>query len=322
MGARKWSQVMLFCVAACGSDDAGSAPAGTTAESTPPTTTGVPSNVDSTSTPNPTTTGSDTADAADSSGGPAGNPLISDAQLNIAHRGGALLAPEETLVAFETATAAGADVLEFDVHLSADGVVICSHDDTVDRMTDGTGAISDMTLDELQQLDAGYSFTTDDGATYPYRGMGVVLPTMAEVLAAHPDGYFVIEIKQSEPPMVDEVLDLLDQADAASRVIMASFETPVIEDLRSKAPDILTSFTTTEVTDFVIGGGDADYVPPGDFLQIPTIIWSEATRVNAAMHGLKIHVWTINDPAEMEALLSDGADGIMTDDPATLATLQ
>jgi hypothetical protein len=110
---------------------------------------------------------------------------------NIAHRGGAALAPENTLPAFANAVSIGADILEMDVRRTSDGVVILLHDPMVDRTTDGTGAVSGMTYAQLQQLDAGYKFTRDSGATRPYRGIGVRVPTLADVLAAHPDRYFM-----------------------------------------------------------------------------------------------------------------------------------
>src|SRR5690554_1995342 len=134
-------------------------------------------------------------------GEPPGNLLLSDQVLNIAHRGGGLLRPETTLPAFEHALAVGADVLEFDLHASADGVIVAMHDDTVDRTTEGSGAIKDRSFAELRMLDAGYRFTTDDGQTYPYRGAGIQIPTLEEILLGFPDRYYLMEIKQSEPPI-------------------------------------------------------------------------------------------------------------------------
>jgi glycerophosphoryl diester phosphodiesterase len=118
---------------------------------------------------------------------PPGNPFLSDQLLNIAHRGGGRLRPEATLPAFENALSVGADVLEFDLHASSDGVVVVIHDETVDRTTDGTGAVQAMTFAELRMLDAGYEFTPDGGQTFPYRGMGIQIPTLVEVLAGFPD---------------------------------------------------------------------------------------------------------------------------------------
>jgi glycerophosphoryl diester phosphodiesterase len=88
------------------------------------------------------------------------------------------------LVAFEHAAELGADVLEMDVHMSADGVLVLMHDATVDRTTDGSGAITGLTLAELQALDAGYDWTPDEGGSFPYRGQGIRVPALREVLSA------------------------------------------------------------------------------------------------------------------------------------------
>jgi glycerophosphoryl diester phosphodiesterase len=110
--------------------------------------------------------------------------------LNMAHRGGANLRPENTLVAFSNAVAIGVDVLELDVQRTADDVVVVIHDATVDRTTEGVGALGTLTFADVDQLDAGYRFTTDGGATYPYRGMGIRVPTLEQVLAAFPPPTF------------------------------------------------------------------------------------------------------------------------------------
>src|SRR5215207_6589325 len=89
--------------------------------------------------------------------------------VNLAHRGASALAPENTLEAFRMAVEAGAGGLELDVHLTRDGHVVVIHDATVDRVTDGSGAVAGMTLEEVRRLDAGYSFSSDGGRTFPYR---------------------------------------------------------------------------------------------------------------------------------------------------------
>ena len=112
----------------------------------------------------------------------------------MAHRGGRQLWPENTLTAFRGAAAMGVDVLEMDVHSSSDGVLVVLHDDTIDRTTDGMGLVHDYPLTALQALDAGYQWTADEGATYPFRGQGIAIPTLAEVLEAFPDAFLNVEI--------------------------------------------------------------------------------------------------------------------------------
>ena len=121
-----------------------------------------------------------------------GNPLV------MAHRGGQGLWPPNTLFAFERAVEMGADILEMDIHASADGVLIVHHDDTVDRTTNGSGAIRDHTLTELKELDAGYHWSADGGETYPFRGKGMRIPTLEEVLEAFPKTRLNIDIKPDD----------------------------------------------------------------------------------------------------------------------------
>ena len=102
----------------------------------------------------------------------------------IGHRGAAAYAPENTLPSFEHAVEVGADGVELDLHCTADGHLVVIHDDTLERTTDGSGAVEERTLEELRGFDAGYRFTPDRGETFPFRGRGVRIPTFEEVLAA------------------------------------------------------------------------------------------------------------------------------------------
>ena len=250
-----------------------------------------------------------------------------DRTLNIAHRGGRNLAPESTLVAFQNALDVGADALELDVHATSDGVLVVMHDDTVDRTTDGTGAVKEMTFDEIRQLDAGYTFTTDGGQTFPHRGMGIQVPTVGEVIDAHPDAHFVIEIKQSSPSVVPAFVQLLaDKGLRTDQAIVGSFHGAVLDELRAAAPHLWTSFGLGEVVDFVFLAPDdeATYEPPGEFLQVPTMqagieVVNQQFMDRAERFDLGTHIWTINDPKEMADLVGLGVSGIITDDPAALA---
>lgn len=249
--------------------------------------------------------------------------LQSDRPLVLAHRGGAALAPENTLVAFQNAVNLGADALELDVHTTADGAVVVIHDDTVDRTTDGKGAVHDLTLAELRQLDAGYHFTPDDGQTFPYRGQGVTIPTLEEVLTAFPDMRVNIEIKQTDPPMEAAVKGVIDRAGAQDRVLVGSEHDDVLDRFRALAPAIATSAATGEVRTFYLAQLlriSAIYRPVADAFQVPE--YSGSTHVvtpsfidAAHHHGAKVHVWTVNDAETMRRLLDMGVDGIITDRP-------
>jgi glycerophosphoryl diester phosphodiesterase len=249
---------------------------------------------------------------------PPGNLLLSDQQLNIAHRGGGRLRPEATLPAFEHALSVGADVIEFDVQASSDGVVVVIHDDTVDRTTDGSGAVASMSFAELRMLDAGYEFTPDDGQTFPYRGMGIQIPTLDEVLAACPDQYYLIEIKQPEPSIVPEVLAILEAHSVLDRVILASFQQVTIDAVRAANPELFTAMTLEEMLEFYGASEQPGYRPPALFVQAPWDIVDQPLVDFAHSLGLKVQPWTVNSEPLMLDLIALGVDGIMTDDPALL----
>lgn len=252
---------------------------------------------------------------------PADHLLLCGAPLLIAHRGGGDLRPEATLPAYAHATELGADILEVDVHTTADGHVVCLHDATVDRTTDGTGAVHGLTLAEVRALDAGYRFSDDGGETFPYRGQGITIPTLEEVLAAHPTAWLSIEIKQTEPDIVADVIAVLDANDAASRVVLVSFDDDVVAAIRAMRPDIVTGMSAGEMSVFAFlrPGQEATYVPPTTIAQLPHALVTPAVIERATRYGVRLHVWTVNERATMESLLDLGVHGIMTDDPALLA---
>lgn len=246
--------------------------------------------------------------------------FLCEAPLSFAHRGGGKLRPEETLPAYENAAGVGAHVLEADVHTSADGEVVCMHDATVDRTTNGSGAIHEKTLAELKQLDAGYHFSPDGGASFPWRNKGVTIPTLGEVLDAHPDAWWTIELKQLSPSIVDPVIALLDQKGATTRTVLVSFSDDVVQEIREKRPDILTGMGVGEMLalNALSDETEQDYEPPTRIVQPPASAVNAELMARAERLGLRIHVWTVNDRPEMEALLDIGVHGIMTDDPALL----
>lgn len=245
-----------------------------------------------------------------------------------AHRGGAKIAPENTLEAFAAGLAAGADRLEMDVHATRDGHVVVIHDPTIDRTTDGSGAVRAMTLDELRRHDAGARFAGETG-DFPFRGRGVRVPTLDEVLAAFPGVPLNVEIKQDEPAIEAAVLATLDRHGARERVLLAAEEGRIMARIRAAAPDVLTSFSAEDVLEFVTAwhGGTLDvYRPPGIALQIPPAFGGIAlvtgdSVAHAHALGLEVHVWTIDAPAEMAELLDLGVDALMTDVPPLAARL-
>jgi len=242
-----------------------------------------------------------------------------------AHRGASGTFPENTIEAFEAGLAAGADRIELDVHGTADGQVVVFHDESLERTTNGTGLVRQHTLADLRQYDAGYNFKAPDGS-WPYRGRGIRIPTLEEVLARFPHTPLNIEIKQEKPHLERAVLEAIDRARARERVLLAGEDQRVLERARALAPDVVTSFSALEVASFVsVCQSEAleSYVPPGVALQVPARyqdieIVTPAFVDSAHELGLEVHVWTINDEEEMLRLIDLHVDGTMSDFPARL----
>jgi glycerophosphoryl diester phosphodiesterase len=272
------------------------------------------------------------------------NPWLERRILNWAHQGGAKEGPSSTLFAMRQAVANGAEALELDVHLSKDGVLMVCHDATVDRTTDGTGAIADLTLDELRRLDNAYWWTpgtvvdhdNPDPAAYVHRGKAADDPefriaTLAEVLEAFPDTFLNFDIKQTAPTVVAYEEPLAEALLAAGRVgdtIVASFNDAATATFRGFAPQIHTSIGTNGTAEFfrAVQAGEAPPETPCVALQVPRtfgdiVVVNEAFVAAAHAHGLAVHVWTIDDEQEMADLIALGVDGIMTDRPQALETV-
>jgi len=256
-------------------------------------------------------------------GFPASHPLLARDLLNIAHRGGAALRPEETLVAYEHAVEVGADVLEMDLHATKEGVVVLNHDATLDRTTDGTGRLDQHTWAELQQLDAGYRFTRDGGATYPFRGQGVRMAAFRQVLERFPDKLFSAEVKQTDPPIVDAVLAVLAETNMEDRVILVSFSDATVRAIREKNPRIVTGAGMVEmlVLASLTDEKAATWQPPCPFFQMAKAATTATLLAHAHARGARVQAWTVNDAAEMRALRALGVDGIMSDDPELLESV-
>jgi glycerophosphoryl diester phosphodiesterase len=261
-------------------------------------------------------------------------PFFSGAKPRIiGHRGAAGEAPENSLPSFQRALADGAAYVELDVRTTADGEVVIIHDETVDRTTDGHGAVNGLTHSKIKRLDAGYRFTKDGGRSYPYRGQRIAIPTLAELFSSFPQIMAIVEIKQANPPMVKKVIDVISAAGKKSDVLLATEEDEIMAGIRAgltgSAPAMATGFCYGEVAAFVAWlerGGSETYQPPGHAMQLPcefggrTLVSAPALK---AAHDLSVEmfVWTINDPAEMDRLLGLGVDGIITDYPGRLRAL-
>ncbi|MCB9419693.1 MAG: glycerophosphodiester phosphodiesterase [Ardenticatenaceae bacterium] len=244
----------------------------------------------------------------------------------IAHQGGEGLRPSNTMAAFQNAVDLGVDVLEMDLHSTQDGVLVIMHDDTVDRTTDGTGAIKEMTLAEIKQLDAGYYWTDDDGQTYPFRGQGITVPTLEELFIAFPDMPMNIEIKQQEPSIVEPFCQLIHDYNMQDKVLIPSFHPETMVEFREKCPGVATAMSEPEIRVFYglnLAFLGRWFSPPGEAFQVPEysgdvhVVVPRFVR-GAQQRNIAVHVWTVNDPADMQRFIDMGVDGIITDRPDLL----
>jgi glycerophosphoryl diester phosphodiesterase len=251
------------------------------------------------------------------------------APLVFAHQGGENLRPSNTMVAFQHAVDLGADVLDTDMHMTRDGALVLMHDETVDRTTDGAGAIRDLTLAELKRLDAGYRFSTDGGRTFPYRGQGSAVPTLEELFRAFPDKRLGVEIKQTPPEVAVPFCALIRRYHMQDRVLVSSFRQANMDAFRKECPEVATSATEDEARLFFILstlGLSAAYSPSYQSLQVPEYsgrIQVLTPRFVAAAHsrGLAVQPWTIDEEADLRRILGLGVDGINTNYPDRLLAL-
>jgi glycerophosphoryl diester phosphodiesterase len=269
-----------------------------------------------------------------------GNPWLERRVLNYAHQGGAREGPSSTLLAMQQAVAAGADALELDVHATADRQLVVCHDATVDRTSDGTGAIANLALADMEELDNAYWWIPGevvapgrDEYEYVYRGRAMFetslrIATLREVLEQFTGVFLNLDIKQTAPevePYEALLAELLREFDRRHDVIVASFSDAATDAFSAAAPEIHTSYGALGTANFWQAVQDGATPPPSRHvaLQVPShfeaITVVDEPFVEAAHRaGVAVHVWTIDETEEMEHLIDLGVDGIMTDRPSIL----
>jgi glycerophosphoryl diester phosphodiesterase len=252
--------------------------------------------------------------------------------LVIAHQGGDGIFPGDTLYAYEHVAALGADVLEMDAHITKDGEIVLLHDEKVDRTTDGTGLIEDLTLADLKKLDAAYQWTNDGGKTFPFRGQGIRVPTLRELFEKLSDKRYLIEIKLTTNPIDKPLCKLIREYNMQEKVIIGSFHDDTLKMFRAACPEVATGAARGEVTAFVLLGKVflSGWVSPQyQDLQVP---WekSESKGIpimtarfirEAHAKNVKVEPWTVDDPALMKQYIAWGVDGIITDRPDLLLNI-
>jgi glycerophosphoryl diester phosphodiesterase len=257
-----------------------------------------------------------------------------DRPLVIAHQGGELLAPSNTMTAFENAAEMGVDVLETDIHITKDGYLVTIHDPSVDRTTNGKGKVADLTLAEIQELDAGYHFKDLEGK-YSFRGKGVYIPTVDEMFQTFGDLKIEIEIKDDNPPeKIDEIAsklwDLIEKYQMEERILISSFDQDILKTFDKYANGtVAVTAGRQEVKNFVVFHKfylRNLYVPKVDAFQIPVedsgFDLTDQKLIDGAHRlGMEVHYWTIDDRGTMEKLIDAGADAILTNRPDLLLEL-
>ena len=247
----------------------------------------------------------------------------------MAHRGGEGRWPSNTLFAFEQAVRLGADSLEMDLQRTADGVIVVRHDPFVESTTDGCGFIHVLTLAGLKQLDAGYTWTEDNGQTFPYRGRGITIPTLEEVFQAFPDVRLNIDIKPVESQVVHQLSEMLHAFNRLEQTTVGSFHDHQLRLFRQLCPETPSAAGISETRSFFLLSRiflDRLYHPAAQVFQIPEYagpLHLATPRFIQAAHaqGIPVHVWTVNERADMLRLIEWGVDGIITDYPDRLATV-
>ena len=228
--------------------------------------------------------------------------------------------PENTLPAFERGLALGADGLELDVHLSRDGVVVVHHDRALDRTTNLAGPIAARTAAELASADAAHWFRAGDA--FPYRGRGIGVPRLADVLERHAETRVIIELKADSEALAGAAVDDIRRARAIDRVCLGGFARRALCAVRALEPRIATSAWREEVRWALYRSwvGLTPRRPAYQGFQVPersgrTRVVSPRFVSTMRRAGLSVQVWTVDTEADARRLLSWGVSGLITDRP-------
>ena len=249
--------------------------------------------------------------------------------LNIAHRGGLGLSPENTIISFQRAIEEGADILELDIRSTSDSILVLLHDETVDRTTNGKGKISELTLKEAKKLNAGYWWTENDSLSFPFRALNIKIPTFDEFLANFKDYKLNIEIKQHDKFIAKKLCDYLKENQIEDNVVIGSFNDEVLDEFRYHCPDVATSPGRDEIRTFYSFSYiylNKFYYPKSDIYQLPEFFGTTHVLTKRFVNAIKqknipIFVWTVNDPDEMQRFIGLGVKGIITDYPDRLSKI-
>jgi glycerophosphoryl diester phosphodiesterase len=240
--------------------------------------------------------------------------------LVLAHRGAPFAAPENTLPSFAVATRHGVDAIELDVHLTADGALAVIHDATLDRTTERSGAVASLTLDEVRAADAGHAYTVDGGASFPFRGHGLRVPTLDEVLDWLPaQTGLVVEIKAVDA--TEPSIAVLRQRGVAARASIISFAREAIERSRAAAPEIPTGLLLEPGDDLEAGLAAAARGGHATLNQDDADLGADPRPLvrRAAAAGVGLGCYVVDDPDRMRVLAAAGVAAFVTNRPDVAA---
>ncbi len=273
------------------------------------------------------------------------NPYITENCDVIAHRSGAGIVPEQTMMAFKYCVEnLSIDTFEFDLHITKDKTLVLLHDNTLDRVSDSekvfgkAGVLAEeKTYEELRELNMGAKFVDENGEM-PYADSNdedlkiQSLDNVLDYLTSSGDFNYIIEVKNGGEigkESVDILYKTLVERNLLHKVIFGTFHKEITEYADLNYPDMMRSTSMGEVIDFYIAAmtSSETYKPPCKVLQIPFCSWEDSYGINfgvtkvinyAHKHDMAVQYWTINEKEDMEYLISIGADGIMTDYPDKL----
>jgi glycerophosphoryl diester phosphodiesterase len=253
------------------------------------------------------------------------NPYITNRVWVIAHQGGEGLYPSNTMLAFRKSVEMGVDMLDLDINMTKDGELVVIHDTSVDRTTGGKGFVKDLTWDQIRALDAGWYWPqrSAESDPHPFRGQGITIPKLEEVLVAFPNMPMGIEIKQSQPSLAQPFCASMRRFGVTGRIIVSSFSEGAMAEFRRVCPEVMTALTASEVQNLWLFGGIAAPGAQARAAQVPvsagliTVVGRNFVDLASSL-GIVVQPWTINDPVEMRRLIALGVHGINTDRPDLL----
>ncbi|MFC1888669.1 glycerophosphodiester phosphodiesterase family protein [Thermodesulfobacteriota bacterium] len=264
------------------------------------------------------------ASCSDGDGGPATLLAFPEGILNVGHGGAKDLCPANTLECFQLAMDEGANALEVDIQVLGDGTLVTYHDGNTLGQTGEDHRVLDLTIDEMKQLDAGWGFTPDEGATYPYRGLGIEVPTFAEFLEVFRRVPVLLDVKTTNPEMADALIPFVTDHfddDACEFVFIKTHDMKLTNTIRRLHPPVRVAFNTTERILLAIFPFLFKNYPPTwldlnpEYLFAHIIAWSES-------HDHILTVSTVDEAEAMEEFLEiEELDGIVTNRPDLLDEL-